>query len=158
MGPSQAPHSSWRIVPASSPQSTAYRHKLLQEERAELFSRLRGYCHTEPSALAGNLDDPPQGMSLHHLSRKLTHSRDSAAVNAGHGDWLHTLPGKWETTLLDLVFRWGLQRRMGFPAPGAGLKCGRTPQGGKPCNAIPDDFGRHAGLCSKGLYTRRHDL
>ena len=129
-------------------------------------------------------------MSLRHLSRKLTHSRDSAAINAfwlrrqdlparlrhawlcnlpgdnparpatyhGHGDWLHTLPGRWETTLLDPVFKWGLQHRMGFPAPGAGFKCGRTPQGGKPCNALLDDFGRHAGLCNKGLYTRRHDL
>ena len=128
-------------------------------------------------------------MSLRHLSRKLTQSRDSAAINAfwlrrqdlpprlrhawlcnllgdnparpashhGHGDWLHTLPGRWETTLLDPVFRWGLQHRLGFPAPGAGQKCGRTPQGGKPCNAILDDFGRHAGLCNKGLYTRRHD-
>ena len=46
---------------------------------------------------------------------------------------------------------------MGFQAPGAGFKCGRTPPGGKPCNAILDEFGRHAGLCNKGLYTRRHD-
>ena len=169
--------------------TTRYRQNLLQAERAELFSRLRGFCHTEPSAVAGNLDDPPQGMSLRHLSRKLTQSRDSAAINAfwlrrqdlpprlrhawlcnlpgdhparpasyhGHGDWLHTLPGRWETTLLDPVFRWGLQHRMGFPAPGAGQRCGRTPQGGKPCNAILDDIGRHAGLCNKGLYTRRHD-
>ena len=109
--------------------ATACRQNLLQEERAELFSRLRGFCHTEPSALAGNRDDPPQGMSLRHLSRKLTHSRDSAAINAlwltprssqtclalqspgdnparpatyhGHGDWLHALPGKWETTILN---------------------------------------------------------
>ena len=62
--------------------TTTYRQNLLQEERAELFSRLRGFCHTEPSAVAGNLDDPPQGMSLRHLSRKLTQSRDSAAINA----------------------------------------------------------------------------
>ena len=166
--------------------TTRYRQNLLQEERAELFSRLRGFCHTEPTAVAGNLDDPPQGMSLRHLSRKLTQSRDSAAINAfwlrrqdlptrlrhawlcnlpgdnparpatyhGHGDWLHTLPGRWETTLLNPVFKWGLQHRMGFQAPGAGFKCGRTPQGGKPCNAILDEFGRHAGLCNKGLYTR----
>ena len=51
----------------------------------------------------------------------------------------------------------GVTAPPGFPAPGAGQKCGRTPQGGKPCNAILDDFGRHAGLCNKGLYTRRHD-
>ena len=40
----------------------------------------------------------------------------------------------------------------------AGHKCGRTPQGGKPCNTVLDEFGRHAGLCNKGLYTKRHDL
>ena len=95
-------------------------------------------------------------MILRHLSRKLTHSRDSAAINAlwlrrqhlparlrhawlcnlpgdnparpatyhGHGDWLHTLPGKWETTILDPVFRWGLQHRTSdFPASVAGYKC-----------------------------------
>ena len=44
------------------------------------------------------------------------------------------------------------------PCLADGIKCGRTPQGGRPCNAILDDFGRHAGLCNKGLYTRRHDL
>ena len=60
--------------------ATTYRQILLKQERAKLFSRLRGFCHTEPSALAGNLDDPPQGLSLRHLSRKLAHSRDSAAV------------------------------------------------------------------------------
>ena len=26
----------------------------------------------------------------------------------GRGEWLHCLPGKWETTLLDPVFRLGL--------------------------------------------------
>ena len=114
--------------------TTTYKQNLLKQEKAELCSRLRGFCHTEPNALAGNLDDPPQGMSLRHLSRKLTHSRDSAAINAlwlrrqdlparlrhawlcnlpgdnparpatyhGHGEWLHTLPGKWETTILNL--------------------------------------------------------
>ena len=144
-------------MPTAS-RTTSYRHNLLKEERAELFARLRGFCHTEPTALAGDLDDTLQGMSLRHLSRKLTQSRDSAAINAfwlrrqdlparlrhawlcnlpednparpatyhGHGDWLHTLPGRWETTLLDPVFKWGLQHRMGFPAPGAGFKCGRT--------------------------------
>ena len=33
----------------------------------------------------------------------------------GHGEWLHCLPGKWETTLLDPVFRLGLNQRLGFP-------------------------------------------
>ena len=92
-----------------------------------------------------------------HGSATLGDNPARPASYHGHGDWLHTLPGRWETTLLDPVFRWGLQHRLGFPAPGAGQKCGRTPQGGKPCNAILDDFGRHAGLCNKGLYTRRHD-
>ena len=32
--------------------TTAYRQNLLREERAELFAHLRGFCHTEPSALA----------------------------------------------------------------------------------------------------------
>ena len=31
------------------------------------------------------------------------------------------------------------------------------PPGGKRCNHILDALGRHAGLCNKGLYTRRHD-
>ena len=109
--------------------------------------------------------DPPQGLSLRHLSRKLiyTHSRDSAAISAlwlrraelsatlrhawlrnlpgdnparpeahhGQGDWLRSLPGRWSHTLLDNVFRWGLQQRIGVPAPGAGEPCGRTPPGGK---------------------------
>ena len=149
--------------------TTKYRQNLLQEERAELFSRLRGFCHTEPSAVAGNLDDPPQGMSLRQLSRKLTQSRDSAAINAfcfddktsplvfdtpGSATFLGTTrPGRPPTmdtvtgstpcqadgrhTLLDPVFRWGLQHRLGFPAPGAGQKCGRTPQGGKAVQRHP---------------------
>ena len=36
--------------------TTRYRQNLLQEERMELFARLRGFCHTEPTAVAGNLD------------------------------------------------------------------------------------------------------
>ena len=75
----------------------------------------------------------------------------------GQGDWLHTLPGRWSTTLWDPVFRWGLQQRMGFAAPGAGEGCGRTPPGGKRCNHPLDTLGRHAGICNKGLYTKRHD-
>ena len=153
------------------------------------FHRLRDVCDRDPATLAGNLVDPPPGLSLRHLSRKLTHSRDSAAISAvrlrraelseplrhawlrnllgdnparpeahhGQGDWLHTLPGKWSNTLLDPVFRWGLQQRLGFNAPRAGEPCGRTPPGGKRCNHTLDPLGRHAGLCYKGLYTRRHD-
>ena len=169
--------------------TASYRQTLLDSESGMLFHRLRDVCDRDPATLAGNLVDPPPGLSLRHLSRKLTHSRDSAAINAlwlrraelseplrhawlrnlpgdnparpeahhGQGDWLHTLPGKWSNTLLDPVFRWGLQQRLGFNAPGAGEPCGRTPPGGKRCNHILDPLGRHAGLCNKGLYTRRHD-
>ena len=120
---------------------------------------MRLICDRDPATLAGNLADPSLGLSLRHLSRKL--SSDSASVNAlwfrraelpetvrhawlrslpgdnparpeahhGQGDWLHTLPGKWSTTLLEPVFRWGLQQLLGFDAPGATQPCGRTPQG-----------------------------
>ena len=169
--------------------TASYRQNLIDAERSDLFHRLRDVCDREPSTLAGNLVDPPQGLSLRHLSRKLTHSRDSAAINAlwlrraelsetlrhawlrnlpgdnparpeahhGQGDWLHSLPGRWSHTLHDNVFRWGLQQRLGMPAPGAGEPCGRTPPGGKRCNHLLDPLARHAGLCNKGLYTRRHD-
>ena len=49
----------------------------------------------------------------------------------GHGEWLHCLPGKFETTLLDPVFRLGMNQRLGFPAPGTGQQCGRTPRGAR---------------------------
>ena len=102
MESSQAPHRGWRTLPPPPPQpgsdrqscgaryhaqgiTTSYRQNLLKEERVELFARLRG-CHTEPTAVAGNLDDPPQRMSVRHLNRKLTQSRDSAAINGLLGD------------------------------------------------------------------------
>ena len=143
--------------------------------------------------MAGDLMDAPPGLSLRHLSRKLTRSINSKAVSDlwkrraelsetiryqwlrnlpgdspvrpdsyhGHGEWLHRLPGKWETTLLDPVFRLGLSQRLGYPAPGAGQQCGRTPpggpRGGKQCQHILDPYGRHAACCTKGLHTRRHD-
>ena len=40
------------------------------------------------------------------------------------------LPGKWETTLLDPVFRLGLCQGLGYPAPGTGQRCCRTPPAG----------------------------
>ena len=133
--------------------------------------------------------DAPPGLSLRHLSRKLTKSIHSKAVSDlwrrraelsdtirhqwlrnlpgdsparpdsyhGHGEWLHCLPGKWETTLLDPVFRLGLSQRLGYPAPGTGQQCGRTPPRGKQCQHILDPYGRHAACCTKGLHTRRHD-
>ena len=107
----------------------------LWKRRAELEDMLR---HQRLRNLPG--DDPAQPDSYH-----------------GHGEWLHCLPGKWETTLLDPVFRLGLCQRLGYPAPGTGQRCGRTPPGGKQCTHILDPFGRHAACCTKGLHTRRHD-
>ena len=62
-----------------------------------------------------------------------------------------TLPGRWSTTLPDPVFRWGLQQHLGLDALGAGEPCGKR------CNHILDLLGRHAGLCNKSLYSRRHE-
>ena len=50
-----------------------------------------------------------------------------------------------------------MNQRLGFPAPGTGQQCGRTPPGGKRCPHILDPYGRHAACCTKGLHTRRHD-
>ena len=107
----------------------------LWKRRAELEDTLR---HQWFRNLPG--DSPAQPDSYH-----------------GHGEWLHCLPGKWETTLLDQVFRLGLSQRMGYPAPGTGQRCGRTPPGGKQCQHLLDPYGRHAACCTKGLHTRRHD-
>ena len=128
-----------------------------------LLERLRGLSERHPAQMAGDLSDPPPGLSLRHLSRKLTKSIQSRAISDlwkrraelgdtlrrqwtrnlpgdaparpesyhGHGEWLHCLPGKWETTLLDPVFRLGLNQRMGFPAPGTGQQCGRNPRGAR---------------------------
>ena len=71
----------------------------------------------------------------------------------GHGEWLHSLPGKWETTLLDPVFPLGLCQRVGYPV----RRCGRTPLAGKQCTHILDPYGRHAACCTKGLHTRGND-
>ena len=139
--------------------------------------------------MAGDLSDPPPGLSLRHLSRKLTKSIQSRAISDlwrrradldatlrrqwirnlpgdaparpesyhGHGEWLHCLPGRYENTLLDPVLRLGMNQRLGFPAPGTGQQCGRTPPGGKRCQHILDSYGRHAACCTKGFHTRRHD-
>ena len=79
-------------------------------------------------------ENPPHpGLSLRHLSRKLTHSRDSAVLNAygyvvlsfqrplatlGFATCQGTTLCQADTTLMDPIFRWGLQQRMGFAAPG----------------------------------------
>ena len=141
----------------------SFRKDLVMQEGGLLLERLRGLSERHPTQMAGDLSDPPPGLSLRHLSRKLTKSIQSRAISDlwkrraelgdtlrhqwirnlpgdaparpesyhGHGEWLHCLPGKWETTLLDPVFRLGLNQRLGFPAPGTGQQCGRTPPGGK---------------------------
>ena len=115
--------------------TTFYDKRDLWKRRAELGDTLR---HQWIRNLPG--DAPARPESYH-----------------GHGEWLHCLPGKWETTLLDPVFRLGLNQRLGFPAPGTGQQCGRTPPGGKRCPHILDPYGRHAACCTKGFHTRRHD-
>ena len=138
-----------------------FRSTLVRQEGETLLERLRDISEKHPAQLAGDLSDAPPGLSLRHLSRKLTTSIHSRAIGDlwrrradldatlrhqwlrnlpgdsparpesyhGHGEWLHCLPGKWGTTLLDPVFRLGLNQRLGFPAPGTGQQCGRTPRG-----------------------------
>ena len=138
-----------------------FRQTLVRQEGDSLLERLRGISEKHPAQMAGDLSDAPPGLSLRHLSRKLTKSIHSSAVSDlwrrrddldatlrhqwfrnlpgdspvrpdsyhGHGEWLHCLPGKWETTFLDPVFRLGLNQRLGFP--GTGQQCGRNPPGGE---------------------------
>ena len=147
----------------------SFRHTLVRQEGDHLLERLRGISEKHPAQLAGDLMDAPPGLSLRHLSRKLTKSIHSKAVSdlwrrraelsdavrhqwlrnlpgdspgradsyRGHGEWLHWLPGKCETTLLDPVFRLGLSQRLGYPAPGTGQQCGRTPPGGQTMSTHP---------------------
>ena len=144
----------------------SFRKELVRQEGGLLLERLRGISERHPTQMAGDLTEPPPGLSLRHLSRKLTKSIHSRAISDlwkrraelsdtlrhqwirnlpgdaparpesyhGHGEWLHCLPGKWETTLMDPVFRLGLNQRMGFQAPGAGQQCGRTPRGANVAN------------------------
>ena len=153
---------------------------LVMQEGGLLLERLRGLSERHPTQMAGDLSDPPPGLSLRHLSRKLTKSIQSRAISDlwkrraelgdtmrhqwirnlpgdaparpesyhGHGEWLHCLPGKWETTLLDPVFRLGLNQRLGFPAPGTGQQCGRTPRGASavPTFSIPTGDMPHVAL------------
>ena len=160
-----------------------------QKGVTQLHDNLQQFCDKSRQFMTKYLSDPPPGLSLRHLSRKLTKSIQSRAISDlwrrradldatlrhqwirnlpgddparpasyhGHGEWLHCLPGKFDTTLLDPVFRLGMNQRLGFPAPGTGQQCGRTPPGGKRCPHILDPYGRHAACCTKGLHTRRHD-
>ena len=131
------------------------------------LEHLRDISEKHPTHMAGDLLEAPVGLSLRHLSKKLTRSIHSKAVSElwqrrtdlegtlrrqwlrklpgdspaqpdsyhRHVEWFHCLPGKWETTLLDPVFRLGLCQRLGYPAPGTGQRCGRTPPGVNNANA-----------------------
>ena len=141
----------------------SFRHTLVRQEGDLLLERLRGISEKHPAQMAGDLLDAPPGLSLRHLSRKLTKSIHSKAVSDlwqrradlsdtirhqwfrnlpgdsparpdsyhGHGEWLHCLPGKWETALLDPAFRLGPARgpRRGYPAPGTANSAAEPPRG-----------------------------
>ena len=141
-----------------------FRESLVRQERAYLLDRLRDISGKPPGQMAGDLLGAPAGLSLRHLSRKLTRSIHSNAVSDlwqrradldntlryqwlrnlpgdspaqpesyhGHVEWLHCLPGKWET------IRLGFCQRLGYPAPGTGQRCGRTPRGAKQCTQLLD--------------------
>ena len=59
--------------------------------------------------------------------------------------------------VFSLLPRLGLCQRLGYPAPGMGQRCGKTPPRGKQLTHILDPHGRRAACCTKGLHTRRHD-
>ena len=54
-----------------------YRQDLVRQEGAMLLERLRGLSERHPTQMAGDLSDAPPGLSLRHLSRKLTKSIQS---------------------------------------------------------------------------------
>ena len=80
------------------------RKELVRQEGGLLLERLRGISERHPAQMAGDLSEPPPGLSLRHLSRKLTKSIQSRAVSdlwkrrANLGDtirhqWIRNLPG-----------------------------------------------------------------
>ena len=58
-----------------------FRQQLICQEGGILLERLRGLSERHPSQMAGDLSDPPPGLSLRHLSRKLTKSIQSRAIS-----------------------------------------------------------------------------
>ena len=50
----------------------SFRHTLARQEGDFLLERLRGISEKHPAQMAGDLLDAPPGLSLRHLSRKLT--------------------------------------------------------------------------------------
>ena len=78
----------------------SFRLFFVRQEGDLLLERLRGLSEKHSAQMAGDLMDAPSGLSLRHLSRKLTRSIHSKAVS---NLWKRRLPGKWQTTLLDPV-------------------------------------------------------
>ena len=82
----------------------SFRKELVKQEGTLLLERLRGISERHPTQMAGDLSKPPPGLSLRHLSRKLTKSIQSRAISdlwkrrAELGDtirhqWIRNLPG-----------------------------------------------------------------
>ena len=107
----------------------------LWKRRAELEDTLR---HQWFRNLPG--DSPAQPDSYH-----------------GHGEWLHCLPGKWETALLDPVFRLGPvtgpQPTTWISCPGHGKALWPNPPRGQATPTHPRPMWSRCSM----LHIRRHD-
>ena len=77
----------------------SFRKDLVNQEGGMLLERLRNLSEGHPTQMAGDLSDPPPGLSLRHLSRKLTKSIQSRAISdlwigdALRHQWIRSLPG-----------------------------------------------------------------
>ena len=135
--------------------------------------------------MAGDLSEPPPGLSLRHLSRKLTKSIQSRAISdlwkrrtelgaTIRHQWIRNLPGDTPARPGKLPWTWGvaplLARQVGDHSPRPSLPTWPQPttwiSGPRsrtamwphpPGGASADPYGRHATCCTKGLHTRRHD-
>ena len=112
----------------------------LRQRRAELSDTIR---HQWLRNLPG--DSPARPDSYH-----------------GHGEWLHCLPGKWETALLDPVFR-RPQPTLGFSCPGrvflprARVNSAAEPPGGKAVPAHSRPLRATRRMLHQGTSHSRHD-
>ena len=70
----------------------SFRHTLVRQEGDFLLERLRGISEKHPAQMAGDLMDAPPGLSLRHLSRKLTKSIHSKAGRAQQADTTSQAP------------------------------------------------------------------